>query len=604
MKKQFLFTLAVLMICGCSDSGDEIDQQNPKEDTIELSQTTLSFDGSEEKQSIYVHSNRDWTLTGGESWCTPSQSNGDDGDEVTFMVMDNNDGKPRKARFYFNCGSASETLTVEQQRGRIIISPSKIEVDILGGEICVLSKFVAQIQIDDDCKNWITKKESSLSNYHKTIFDVEQNKSRTPREGKITYFFTDVNGSEFSETVTVYQAGANLDITVNVPQKGKLAETLADYNSAEIGKLKITGELGAEDFITIRNMPNLIDLDISEVNITTLPTKAFDESTNVENLILPNTLTTIGSNMFSKSALKSVIIPNGVTTIESYAFFECSSLATVTFEKGSQLKTINHSFGRTALTSIEIPASVETIGFNAFFECSSLATVTFEKGSNLKTIGEAAFSGNFHPVSQAYLSCPITSIEIPASVETIEQEAFKNCSKLATVTFEKGSNLKTIGGGYNSSYYHGAFISCKALTSIEIPASVETIEATAFYDCTSLKTVTFEKGSNLKTIGGGYDSTKAYYYGAFAQTKSLATVDMSECTKVTEIGDGAFAGASHSSEYESLQLLKIGTKVPPKLGKDVFHNGLSTYFVLQVPAGCVDAYKRDWKFANITELDE
>mgnify|MGYP000693624868 CR=1 FL=1 len=558
MKKQFLFTLAVLMICGCSDSGDEIDQQNPKEDTIELSQTTLSFDGSEEKQSIYVHSNRDWTLTGGESWCTPSQSNGDDGDEVTFMVMDNNDGKPRKARFYFNCGSASETLTVEQQRGRIIISPSKIEVDILGGEICVLSKFVAQIQIDDDCKNWITKKESSLSNYHKTIFDVEQNKSRTPREGKITYFFTDVNGSEFSETVTVYQAGANLDITVNVPQKGKLAETLADYNSAEIGKLKITGELGAEDFITIRNMPNLIDLDISEVNITTLPTKAFDESTNVENLILPNTLTTIGSNMFSKSALKSVIIPNGVTTIESYAFFECSSLA----------------------------------------------TVTFEKGSNLKTIGEAAFSGNFHPVSQAYLSCPITSIEIPASVETIEQEAFKNCSKLATVTFEKGSNLKTIGGGYNSSYYHGAFISCKALTSIEIPASVETIEATAFYNCTSLKTVTFEKGSNLKTIGGGYDSTKAYYYGAFAQTKSLATVDMSECTKVTEIGDGAFAGASHSSEYESLQLLKIGTKVPPKLGKDVFHNGLSTYFVLQVPAGCVDAYKRDWKFANITELDE
>ena len=180
MKKQFLFTLAVLMICGCSDSGDEIDQQNPKEDTIELSQTTLSFDGSEEKQSIYVHSNRDWTLTGGESWCTPSQSNGDDGDEVTFMVMDNNDGKPRKARFYFNCGSASETLTVEQQRGRIIISPSKIEVDILGGEICVLSKFVAQIQIDDDCKNWITKKESSLSNYHKTIFDFEQNKIRTP----------------------------------------------------------------------------------------------------------------------------------------------------------------------------------------------------------------------------------------------------------------------------------------------------------------------------------------------------------------------------------------------------------------------------------------
>lgn len=150
MKKQFLFTLAVLMICGCSDSGDEIDQQNPKEDTIELSQTTLSFDGSEEKQSIYVHSNRDWTLTGGESWCTPSQFNGDDGDEVTFMVMDNNDGEPRKAKFYFNCGSASKTLTVEQQRGRIIISPSKIEVDIMGGEISVkYLKFTRNVMMLD-----------------------------------------------------------------------------------------------------------------------------------------------------------------------------------------------------------------------------------------------------------------------------------------------------------------------------------------------------------------------------------------------------------------------------------------------------------------------
>ena len=512
MKKQFLFTLAVLMICGCSDSGDEIDQQNPKEDTIELSQTTLSFDGSEEKQSIYVHSNRDWTLTGGESWCTPSQFNGDDGDEVTFMVMDNNDGEPRKAKFYFNCGSASKTLTVEQQRGRIIISPSKIEVDIMGGEISVkYLKFKSKMQIADDCKNWITAKEY----YSKeTIFDIEQNKSKTPREGKITYFFQDVyGGPEFSETVTVYQAGANLDITVNVSQKGKLAETLADYNSAEIGKLKITGELNDEDFITIRNMPNLIDLDISEVNITALPARAFYESTNVENLILPNTLTTIGASMFSESALKSVIIPNGVTTIESHAFDECKALI---------------------------------------------------------------------------------SIEIPASVETIEQWAFCDCSSMKTVTFGKDSRLKKIG----TSEYGGSFMRCTALTSIEIPANVETIGPSTFYACTSLKIVTFEKGSQLKTIGGGYSKPNTYY-GAFGATKSLATFDMSECTKVAEIGDYAFA------KYESLQLLKIGTKVPPKLlGENVFYNGLSAYFVLKVPVGCVDAYKSAWRFSNISELDE
>ena len=112
--------------------------------------------------------------------------------------------------------------------------------------------------------------------------------------------------------------------------------------------------------------------------------------------------------------------------------------------------------------------------------CSSLATVTFEKGSQLKTIG-GGYSSYYPNYYGAFADCTaLTSIEIPASVETIEAAAFMRCSKLATVTFEKGSQLKTIGGDYSSSYYYGVFSDCTALKSIEIPASVETIEAAAF----------------------------------------------------------------------------------------------------------------------------
>lgn len=570
MKKQFLFTLAVLMICGCSDSGDEIDQQNPKEDTIELSQTTLSFDGSEEKQSIYVHSNRDWTLTGGESWCTPSQFNGDDGDEVTFMVMDNNDGEPRKAKFYFNCGSASKTLTVEQQRGRIIISPSKIEVDIMGGEISVkYLKFKSKMQIADDCKNWITAKEY----YSKeTIFDIEQNKSKTPREGKITYFFQDVyGGPEFSETVTVYQAGANLDITVNVSQKGKLAETLADYNSAEIGKLKITGELNDEDFITIRNMPNLIDLDISEVNITALPARAFYESTNVENLILPNTLTTIGASMFSESALKSVIIPNGVTTIESHAFDECkalisieipasvetieqwafcdcSSMKTVTFGKDSRLKKIGTSeyggsFMRcTALTSIEIPANVETIGPSTFFGCTSLTAI--EIPASVTTIGESAFYG----------CSSLKNIDIPDKVTEIGDSAFRRCSSLMSINIPK--EVTEIG--------RQAFGSCVSLTSINIPKRVTRLED-LFSNCSSLRSVTFEKGSQLKYM----------VEGVFCDCEALTSIEIPASVEMIDM-------------YYCINLANIYCypSIPPILNDFRCKN-----FVLYVPSQSLEAYK-------------
>ena len=307
------------------------------------------------------------------------------------------------------------------------------------------------------------------------------------------------------------------------------------------------------------------------------------------------------------TALTSIEIPASVETIEKAAFRGCSSLSTVTFEKGSHLKTIGgrsgHSLGNgfafydgafwkcTALTSIEIPASVETIEATAFKDCSSLVSVTFEKDSQLKSIGggyKRSETSSFH--YGAFSDCTaLTAIEIPANVETIETSAFWGCSSLATVTFEKGSQLKTISR---------AFSSCPII-SIEIPASVETIEASAFGGCSKLATVTFEKGSQLKTIGGGGSYT--YYEGAFCQLFNLMRVDMSECTQVEEIGEYAFYNDS------KLQLFKIGTEIPPTCKNNYVFYGINPYSVLKVPSGCADAYKAatGWKnFASITGLDE
>ena len=456
-----------------------------------------------------------------------------------------NDGSYRTVMASFYCH--------EKQVLDINIADNSINVLPAGGtqEIKLTTNLDYTVEIPDNARSWLSLAPETRALREDTIvFEVAAN------EGIQRHATVTLKGEQDNilQTIIFRQLGTCTEI--HVETKGELENVLAGYDYANIESLKITGVLNDVDFLFIyRMMPKLKNLDIAEVNITALPTQAFYKSTNVEHLILPKTLTTIGKEMFYRSKLKSVVIPASVETIEAAAFKGCSSLATVTFEKGSQLKTIGGGYY----------SSSYSYYYGAFLDCTAL-----------------------------------TSIEIPASVETIEAAAFMRCSKLATVTFEKGSQLKTIGGDY-SSYYYGVFSDCTALKSIEIPASVETIEATAFKGCSSLATVTFEKGSQLKTIGGGYYSySSSYYYGAFCQLKNLMTVDMSACTQIETIGECAFYG-----DFE-LRLFKIGTEIPPTCENYAF-SGINPYSVLKVPSGCADAYKAatEWKrFASTTGLDE
>ena len=383
----------------------------------------------------------------------------------------------------------------EKQVLDITFADNSIYVLPAGGtqEIKLTTNLDYTVEIPDNARSWLSLAPETRALREDTIvFEVAAN------EGIQRHATVTLKGEQDNilQTIIFRQLGTCTEI--HVETKGELENVLAGYDYANIESLKITGVLNDVDFLFIyRMMPKLKNLDIAEVNITALPTQAFYKSTNVEHLILPKTLTTIGKEMFYRSKLKSVVIP--------------------------------------------------------------------------------------------------------ASVETIEAAAFMGCSSLATVTFEKGSQLKTIGGDYSSSYYYGVFSDCTALKSIEIPASVETIEATAFKGCSSLATVTFEKGSQLKTIGGGYYSySSSYYYGAFCQLKNLMTVDMSACTQIETIGECAFYG-----DFE-LRLFKIGTEIPPTCENYAF-SGINPYSVLKVPSGCADAYKAatEWKrFASTTGLDE
>ena len=364
-------------------------------------------------------------------------------------------------------------------------------------------------------------------------------------------------------------------------------------NWTQLGKA--TGEDGKDaDSIKITQDENNVYFELADGTVITI--------SKTGQSVDPNIIQFADENV--KKLCVGMWDTNGDLELSSDEAATVTSLGT-TFTGNSEIQIFNelkHFTGLTVLDDafsgcsnlwkVTIPVNVESMTFNNFKGCVSLKTITFEKGSKLK-----AFTGghdNNYKILGAFLDCKsLTTIEIPASVESLGT-AFKG-SSLRTITFEKGSKLKSITGGYqNKDNYSGALSDCKALTFIEIPASVETIEIAAFKGCSSLEMITFEKGSKLESISGVRD------LGAFDGAINLTTVDMSECTQVKRIDEYTFYGNSN------LRLFKIGTEIPPTCKDYTFYN-INPYSVLKVPSGCTDAYKKatGWKkFASMTGLDE
>ena len=166
--------------------------------------------------------------------------------------------------------------------------------------------------------------------------------------------------------------------------------------------------------------------------------------------------------------VKSAVIAEGVTSISWYAFYDCTSLTSVTIPDSVTSISWYAFYNCRSLTSVTIPNSVTSIGEHAFYDCTSLTSVTIP--DSVTSIGWYAF----------YNCRSLTSVTIPDSVTSIGEYAFYNCRSLTSVTIP--DSVTSIGDR--------AFYNCRSLTSVTIPNSVTSIGEYAFSDCTSLTSVT------------------------------------------------------------------------------------------------------------------
>lgn len=125
--------------------------------------------------------------------------------------------------------------------------------------------------------------------------------------------------------------GEPVETTLQVGMMGKLEEAIqkAGLQPKDINFLTVEGKLDNADFKLIRDyMPNLVSVDISKTNATSIPEFTFSQKKYLLRIKLPHGLKIIGQRVFSNCGrlCGTVELPATVTAIEYGAFMGCDNL--------------------------------------------------------------------------------------------------------------------------------------------------------------------------------------------------------------------------------------------------------------------------------------
>ena len=402
-------------------------------------------------------------------------------------------------------------------------------------------------------------------------------------------------------------------------------------------------------------------------SVKVIPNYIFNGCTGLTSVNIGNNVTTIGNSAFYNcTGLTSVTLPNNVTTIGNSAFYNCTGLTSVTLP--NSVDTIGaQAFYNTGLTSITIPENVRYIGSNAFGidvygnQSSSLTTVVWN-AKNV-TIEFDDWGLYFHPFS----GCNnISTVTFGDSVQMIPNHLFPSVSENITPNVYYGRDIESwinIERPYTPYDYHSIFgyryynlyINNQLVTNLDIPNTVDTIQAGTFYGCNSIQSITIptqiefidnyafccwnlnsvtwnaincnveepafgDCGSgniNSLVLGDSVQVIPNYAFMGFGITNvnlpnSLTSIGehaFEECinlasitipSQVTTIGNGAFA------ECTNLRSITMEPTVPPTIYTGTFY-GVGTGVSVNVPCGTVEDYSSApfwFNFSNIRQSSE
>ncbi len=290
-------------------------------------------------------------------------------------------------------------------------------------------------------------------------------------------------------------------------------------------------------------------------------------------------------------------VPAGVKEMASYGIAGNGNMTSIDLNEVTKVD-VSALVDIGKLTRIKLPKDLKKDGLRqgAFERCNALEAYEVAEGNtDFSAVGGVLFSANketlyFYPLAkpdETYTipstvkeiaakafqgATKLTSLVIPTSVEKIQEQAFRQNYKLASVKFCEPSKITNL-----SAY---AFWQCPSLTEVTLPSSIteigkvflqcenletvnvpanaklKTIKEDAFATNKKLKNFNFQGNCNLEAIEANAESLESFNFpktvtkigrNAFTGCTNMATATFAEDADIQIIGAGAFADCGLTS---------------------------------------------------------
>lgn len=421
---------------------------------------------------------------------------------------------------------------------------------------------------------------------------------------------------------------------------------------------------------------------VFDSDVTQIPESAFAGITSLTHILLPAKCSNIGRYAFNGCKnMESISIPKSVTAMATNAFADCPGELIVDCNIPDEMGWFNESL----FSKITIGDNVTAIGSHAFSNCHYIKSV--DVGENVSHISHNAFSNSYllekftgkyastdnrcliiHDVLTDFAPANITEYTIPKEATSIGTYAFSKAYGLNSIHIHNGitsignnafNGCESLTGVYikdidiwsnisfdseksNPLFYgNSLYLNDELVTELSFSDTITTISDYAFYNCTSLSSITIHKNitdigsyafsgcSNLSKVDvsdlsawchinfedtssnplsrakylylNGHEIQELTIPSDVTEIKNYAFYNCSSLTRVTLHNAITSMGVSAFANCENLDMVLCLSATPPYIESNTFTTHSNT-LLIYVPIGCVNSYKQSSGWYNYRSL--